>query len=141
MPVLHYLAFNCLPRAAKPGHLKAVRAELDRIRQAKQVADIGSSDLGIQQDQDSQISFGSPSMTSKVMIPGRIPAAAALPNPASVNSAKASRFGNYKIVDPNALLERARKRDDPRWEFYDAMMKLSRCEDYYLKFDDIKAAH
>jgi hypothetical protein len=54
------------------------------------------------------------------------------------NLARSSRFGSYEIVDPNAILKRASKRNDPRWAFYDAMMKLSNYEDYYAKFGDMK---
>jgi hypothetical protein len=87
-----------------------------------------------------QIDWDNTRRVSGATSPTRIPAAAAQPNRESVsfNSTGASRFGNYKIADPNALLKRASKRVDPRWEFYDAMMKLSRYEDYYLKFGDMK---
>jgi hypothetical protein len=87
---------------------------------------------------------------SGAMSPTRILAAAAQANrdSVSVNSTRVvlnltrpnstPRLGNYKIVDLNALLKRASKRDDPRWEFYNAMMKLSRYEDYYITFGDMR---
>jgi hypothetical protein len=53
-------------------------------------------------------------------------------------SNEASRFGPFKIGNLSAILNRVNKRDDPRWVFYDAMTKLSRYEDYYSTFGDMK---
>jgi hypothetical protein len=131
---MHYRAFNFLPPAAKQDHLKAVREELDRIRLAKQLSRTGAGDFQ-----------GSHNKPSEVPGPMR---AAVQPHDASVPRARimqsgnrpnsGSRFGGYKIVDPNAIARRANKRDDPRWEFWDAMTILSRYEDYFVKFGDMK---
>ncbi len=62
---------------------------------------------------------------------GNEPASATGPN-------EASRFGPFKIGNLSAILNRVNKRDDPRWVFYDAMTRLSRYEDYYSRFGNMK---
>ena len=51
---------------------------------------------------------------------------------------RADRFGPFKIGNLKAILNRVSKREDERWVFYDAMTKLSRYEDYYAKFGEVK---
>ena len=68
------------------------------------------------------------------------PVAAAQPNcqEVPVRSVSGLRSGSYRILDPKAILNRVSKRHDPRWEFYDAMMKLNKYEDYYGRFGNMK---
>lgn len=79
----------------------------------------------------SRATAGGASVCPKEKYRGNEPASATRPN-------EASRFGPFKVGNLSAILNRMNKRDDPRWVFYDAMTKLSRYEDYYSKFGDMK---
>ena len=53
-------------------------------------------------------------------------------------TSSADRTGRYVIDKPEAITARAANRADPRWQFYDAMLRLERLEDYYSQMGHLK---
>ena len=130
VPTKHYRAFSFLSPEEKLRHLNDIRDRLDRVSKAKR---IGTDEFQLPRQASIQ-----PTASSRTSDVGSS-REATLPRPSRATSfVTSSRSGSYRVADRNALLRRANNRNDPRWEFYKAMINIDTYEDYYLKFGDMK---